>query len=101
MPQPLKLDPTRIQASAGELDMVNSSTRDQLARNATALMEAQSGWAGTTFSAFEQLRDTWERADADRASRLDDIATNLRRSATLYQSTDDAAASAIDSTVAR
>ena len=99
MPQPLKLDPTRIQASAGELEMANSSARDQFARNAAALTEAQSGWAGTSFGAFEQLRETWERDDADRAARLDDIATNLRCGAALYLYADDGSATAIDSTL--
>ncbi|GAA2567345.1 WXG100 family type VII secretion target [Mycolicibacterium diernhoferi] len=99
MPQSLKLDPTRIQASAGELEMVNSSARDQLARNAEALVEAQSGWVGTAFGAFEQLRETWERTDAARAGRLDEIAISFRRSAALYQATDEANAGAFDSAV--
>lgn len=99
MPQPLAVDPTSIQASAGELEMASSAAHDQLVRNASALAEAQSGWAGTSFGAFEKLRETWANADADRTKRLDDIAVSLRRSAVLYQSMDEAGADAIDSTV--
>lgn len=97
MPQPLKVDPTSIQRSAGELEMANSAADEELARNAAALREAQSGWVGTTFAAFEQLRETWERADADRAARLDDISTSLRRSAAMYQHSDESNATAVGS----
>ena len=97
MPQPLKLDPTLIQASAGQLEAANAAAKDQLARNASALTEGQAGFAGSSFAAFEQLRETWERDDADRATRLDDISTNLRRSAAMYVGTDEANAAAVDS----
>ena len=99
MPQPLKLDPTLIQASAGQLESATAAAKDQLARNARALTEGQSGFVGGTFAAFEQLRETWERDDADRTSRLEDISTNLRRSASAYQHADEAGARSIGSTL--
>ena len=96
VPQPLKLDPTLIQASAGQLEAATAAAKEQLARNARALTEGQSGFAGGSFAAFEQLRETWDRDDADRASRLEDISTNLRRSASAYQHADEASATSID-----
>lgn len=99
MPQPLKVDPTRIQTSAGQLDSANAAAKEQLARNARALTEGQSGFAGRSFAAFEQLRETWEGADVDRAGRLEDISTGLRRSAALYVDADEVNAGVLNSVV--
>lgn len=96
MPQPLEVDPTLVQASAGRLETATSAATDRLARNAQELTEGQSGFAGGSFAAFEQLRETWERSDADRTARLEDISTNLRRSASAYQYADEGSASSID-----
>lgn len=79
--------------------MANATAKGQLTQNSSALAGSQTGWAGTTFGAFEQLRDTWEEADTTRAKRLDDIATNLRRSAAQYQFSDEASADDIDTTL--
>jgi uncharacterized protein YukE len=79
--------------------MASAAASDQLTQNAAALAGSQTGWAGTTFGAFEQLRDTWEQDDAARAKTLDDIATNLRRSAALYQVADEASADDIGTTL--
>lgn len=99
MPQPLEVDPTQIQASAGQLESANASATEQLARNASALTEGQSGFAGSSFAAFEQLRETWDSNDVDRANRLEDISTNLRRSAALYADADEANAVAVNSAI--
>lgn len=61
-----------------------------------AMAACHGGWMGTTMSAFEQLRDTWELADASRADRLGDISRNLFRSAALYEQRDHASAENIE-----
>jgi len=67
---------------------VNGATSVQLTQNAAALGGCRSGWAGTTFAAFEAVRDTWELADAAGADRLGDIAMTLYRSADVYDHRD-------------
>jgi len=73
---------------AARLDATNAEATNQLTANATAIAACQTGWAGITLAAFEQLRDTWELADSSRAARLDDIAMGLYRSADLYDRRD-------------
>ena len=92
MPQPLHVDAAELRLSAGRLDAVNGATSAQLTQNAGALAGCQSGWAGTSFAAVEQVRDTWELADAARANRLGDTAMNRYRSADIYDHRDQATA---------
>ena len=99
MPQQLRTDPAQLRQKAGHLDGVNEAATEQLSQNASALSSAQTAWAGTTFHAYEQLRDTWEQADTARAKHLDDIATSLSRSAALYQFADESSAEAVDRTL--
>ena len=89
MPQPLHVDTTQLRIHAARLDVANGEATTQLTSNAKAMTACQPGWAGTTLAAFEQLRDTWELADASRAGRLEDIALGLYRSADLYEHRDE------------
>lgn len=59
----------------------------------------QSGWAGSTFAAFERVRDTWDGADAARTDRFGDIARNLYRSADLYDHRDEESAANVEQTL--
>lgn len=99
MPQPLHVDTTELRLSAASLDAANSSTSAQLTQNARALAGCQSGWVGTPHAAFEQVRDTWELADAARADRLGDIAIYLYRSADIYDHRDEASGEDIEQTM--
>jgi uncharacterized protein YukE len=99
VPQPLQVDTAELRLSAASLDAVNSSTAAQLTQNARALTGCQNGWVGTPYAAFEQVRDTWELADAARGERLGDIAMNLYRSADLYDHRDQASGEDIEQTL--
>ena len=99
MPQPLEVDTAELRLNSGRLDAHNATTSAQLTQNAGALAGCQTGWAGTTFAAFEQVRDTWDRADAARADRIGDIALNLYRSADLYDHRDQSSAEDIERTL--
>ena len=90
MPQALGVNTARLRGHGSKLDAANAEHTAQLTANAAALSASQTAWAGTTFGAFEQLRDTWELGDAARAKRLDDIAINMLRAADVYDHRDDA-----------
>lgn len=89
MPQALGVNTAQLRGHGSKLDAVNAEHTAQLTENAAALSASQTAWIGTTYGAFEQLRDTWEFADAARTKRLDDIAINLLRAADVYDHRDD------------
>lgn len=99
MPQPLRVDTADLRNSAGLLDVATDAAATQLSQNSSAMAGCQSGWVGTTFGAFERLRDTWDGADAVRAERLADIARNLYRSADLYDYRDEESAANVEQTL--
>jgi uncharacterized protein YukE len=99
LPPPLRVDTAELRLNGGRLDTLNGTTSAQLTQNACALGGCQSGWAGTAFAAFEQVRDTWDCADAARADRMGDIALNLYRSADLYDHRDQTSAEDIEQTL--
>lgn len=88
MPQPLGVDTAQLRLHGARLDSANAEQSTQLTANAAALAACQSAWAGTTFAAFEQLRETWELQDDARTKRLADIAINLLRAADVYEHRD-------------
>lgn len=97
MPQ-LRVDTAALRMSADRLDTTTVTASSSLSQNAAGLAESQSGWAGSTFAAFEHVRDAWERKDAARTARLEDISVELARSADLYEEQDASSGAAIDST---
>ena len=99
MPQPLQVDTAALRTSAGQLDAVNDSAATRLTQNSSALADCQSGWAGSAFAAFEQVRETWQAADAARADRLGGIALDFYRSANIYEHGDETGAADIDATM--
>lgn len=88
MPQPLRVDSAQLRLRAGQLDTVTNEASTQLTAIAGAMAGCQSGWVGSTHTAFEQLRESWDTADAARARSLDVIETNVLQSAALYDHTD-------------
>lgn len=96
MPQPLHVDTTQLRIHAARLDAANAEATTQLTSNAKAVAACQSGWAGTTLAAFEQLRDAWDLADTSRAGRLEDIAMGLYHSADLYEHRDQTSSDQIE-----
>jgi uncharacterized protein YukE len=99
VPQFLRVDAAELRLNGGRLDALNESASAQLTQNAGSLAGGQSGWAGSAFAAFERVRDGWDRADAERADRLGDIAVNLYRSADLYEYRDQSSAEDIETTL--
>lgn len=99
MPQPLRVDTADLRNSAGLLDVATDAATTQLSQNSSAMAGCQSGWVGTTFAAFERLRDTWDGLDAARADRLGDIARNLYRSADLYDHRDEESGADVEQTL--
>jgi uncharacterized protein YukE len=97
--QSLHVDTAELRISGSRLDVVNGAISAQLTQNAGALASYQSGLAGTAFAAFEQVRDSWELADAARADRLGDIAMDLCRSADIYDHRDQNSADDLERTL--
>jgi hypothetical protein len=80
LPQPLHLDTAELRLNGGRLDA--SQRRNVYSANSECARARRlpERICGQVFAA-EQVRDTWDRADAARADCLGDIALNLYRRA--------------------